>query len=82
MAKNPNLPKHHLVKDDGKWKLKPEGGGRAKKVFDRKADATAGGALADALGKNGGSVRIHKQDGTIQEERTFPRGKDPRKSPG
>lgn len=28
------------------------------------------------------SVRIHKQDGKIQEERTYPRAADPRKSKG
>lgn len=82
MAKEPELPKHHLVQDGDKWKLKPEGGGRAKAVFDKKADATKGGAIADALGKAGGSVRIHKTDGTIQEERTYPRGRDPRGSKG
>ncbi len=28
------------------------------------------------------SVRIHKGDGTFQEERTYPRSADPRKSKG
>jgi hypothetical protein len=28
------------------------------------------------------SVRIHKQDGRIQEERTYPRSADPRRSKG
>lgn len=28
------------------------------------------------------SVRIHKQDGKIQEERTYPRSTDPRRSKG
>jgi hypothetical protein len=28
------------------------------------------------------SVRIHKADGTIQEERTYPRSADPRSSKG
>ncbi|WP_370322851.1 DUF2188 domain-containing protein [Oricola sp.] len=81
MAKD-DLPKFHLVEKDDKWRLEPEGGGRAKRVFDSKAEATAGGALKDALGKHGGSVRIHKRDGEIQEERTFPRSKDPKNSPG
>ena len=51
-------------------------------LFDRKADATKGGALADAIGKGGGSVRIRKVDNTIQEERTIPPAKDPRKTKG
>ena len=79
---NDKLPKYHLVEKDQKWRLEPEGGGRAKRVFDKKSDATAGGALKEALGIAGGSVRIHKQDGKIQEERTFPRSKDPKSSPG
>lgn len=81
MAKS-KLPKYDLVKRQKGWALEPQGGGRAKKLFDKKAEATKGGALNDALGKDGGSVRIRKQDGKIQEERTFPRSKDPRSSPG
>jgi hypothetical protein len=78
------LRKLHLVKDKDKkdWALKPEGGGRAVRRFDKKQDATKGGAISDALGKQGGSVRIHKQDGEIQEERTYPGSKDPPKSAG
>jgi hypothetical protein len=34
------------------------------------------------LGNQGGSVRIHKQDGQIQEERTYPGSKDPPGSRG
>lgn len=78
------LEKYHLTHDSkaGNWRLEKEGAKRAAKVFESKADATKGGALADAIGKHGGSVRIHKQDGTIQEERTFPRSSDPRSSKG
>lgn len=82
MAKKPDLPKYHLVSKDDKWRLEPEGGGRAKRVFESKAEATAGGALKAALGNAGGSVRIHKGDGQIQEERTFPRSRDPKDSKG
>lgn len=84
MAKKPNLPKYHLVKDPKKddWKLEPQGGGRARRRFDTKGEATKGGVLSDALGAGGGSVRIHKTDGTIQEERTFPRGRDSKDSKG
>lgn len=80
----PKLPKFHLVKDtkQNNWKLEPEGGGRARARFETKGEATAGGTLSGALGKAGGSVRIHKTDGTIQEERTFPRSRDPKDSKG
>lgn len=29
-----------------------------------------------------GSLKIHKEDGTFQEERTYPRSADPSRSPG
>jgi hypothetical protein len=29
-----------------------------------------------------GSLKIHKPDGTFEEERTYPRSADPQKSPG
>ena len=79
------MDKYHLTHDPkaDKWRLQKEGSDRAKRVFDTKAEATKGGALAGALGAAGGSVRIHKKEGgQIQEERTFPRSADPKKSKG
>jgi hypothetical protein len=77
------LPKYTVSKrDDGKWALEKDGASRATKLFDKKADLTKGGALKDALGKDGGSVKIQKVDGKYQEERTYPRGSDPKGSPG
>lgn len=79
----PNLPKFTLSKNQGKdvWQLK-DGAGHVKKEFDTKAEATAGGVLEKAVGSAGGSVRIQKEDGKIQEERTYPRSEDPKKSKG
>ena len=79
-----DLPKYTLTHDDKKddWVLKKDGSDRATRRFENKADATKGGALADALGSAGGSVKIQKKDGLYQEERTFPRSKDPKKSKG
>lgn len=76
------LDKYTLHKDaeSEKWRLEKEGSDRAKRVFDRKTDALTG--LRDAVGPGGGSVRIRKVDNTIQEERTYPRSKDPKKTPG
>lgn len=84
MAKKPDLPRYHLTKDEkkGDWKLQQEGSDRAKRRFDTKEEATAGGVLSKAVGPDGGSVRIHKTDGVIQEERTFPGSRDPKGSPG
>jgi len=78
------LPKYTLSHDEKRndWVLREDGVSRARKRFDNKADATAGGALRDALGKTGGSVKIQKRNGLYQEERTYPRSKDPKRSPG
>lgn len=74
------LPRYDLVKDKkaDDWALKK--GDQVVKRFDKKSDATAGGVLKKTIGGEG-SVRIHKENNRIQEERTFPRSKDP-KSPG
>lgn len=79
-----NLPKFTLTKDNKRkdWVLKKEGESRAKRRFNTKSEATKGGTLSSAIGATGGSVRIRKEDGTIQEERTFPRSRDPKKTPG
>ena len=84
MAKDRNLPQFHLTKDaaKGDWALRKAGAERATRRFDTKTEATAGGVLSEAVGKGGGSVRIHLESGRIQEERTFPRGRDPKQSPG
>lgn len=79
-----NLRKFHLIHDAKKddWVLRQEGKARASARYETKAEATAGGELKSALGKQGGSVRIHKKSGSIQEERTFPRSKDPKSTKG
>jgi len=79
MAKG-KLPRFDLVKDkkNDDWALKR--GDKVVERFDTKADATAGGVLKGAVGE--GTVRIHKEDGKIQEERTYPRSEDPKGSPG
>jgi hypothetical protein len=70
---------HNKAKD--KWELGNATQG-VLKSFANKTKATSGGVLSKAIGADGGSVRIHKTDGKIQEERTYPRSADPKKSPG
>lgn len=67
------LPKFTLSYDEKRenWALKEDGASRAKARFDTKSEATKGGALEEALGRNGGSVKIQRTDGQFQEERTF-----------
>lgn len=78
------LPKYTLSKNESKdnWELKNDATRRVAESFDTKADATRGGALERAVGPAGGSVKIQKENGRIQEERTYPRAADPKKSPG
>jgi hypothetical protein len=78
------LRKATLSHDDGsgKWKLTDDKTDRTIRSFENKADATAGGVLKKALGSEGGSVKIQKENGRYQEERTFPRSSDPKQSKG
>ncbi len=65
-----------------RWPLTDDKTDRVIKTFATKEDATAGGVLRKLLGADGGSVKIQLKNGKIQEERTFPKSKDPKKSPG
>ncbi len=78
------LPKLTLEKNDrtGRWDLTSDKTDRTVKSFTTKSEATKGGALERALGPEGGSVKIQKENGRYQEERTYPRSKDPRASKG
>lgn len=78
------LKKFTLTKNEKKnsWDLTNDQTDRVVKRFDTKADATRRGALKQAVGQDGGSVKIQKTDGEFQEERTFPRTKDPKGSEG
>ena len=78
------LPRYTLSPDSekGDWVLMREGASRATRRFATKAEATKGGVLEDVIDKEGGSVRIQRMDGTYEEERTFPRSRDPKNIPG
>ncbi len=72
----------HLVKKDGVYKLKRENALRASKVIDsNKVDAIKK-AKEFILKNGGGSLKIHKVNGRIQEERTYPKSKDPIQTKG
>lgn len=81
MAKLPRYTLSHNEKKD-RWELANDKTDQVVKTFETKASATSGGALGKAIGPGGGSVKIQKLDGKIQEERTFPGDRDPKKSPG
>lgn len=78
------LPKFTLEKNESenRWDLVNDLSNRTVKTFETKADATKAGALEKAVGSNGGAVKIQKANGRIQEERTYSRSAEPRRSPG
>jgi hypothetical protein len=78
------LPKFTLDYDKKiqRWSLEKDRTSEVVKTFKTKDAATKGGVLEKVLGEGGGSVKIKKLDQTYQEERTFPRKADPRKSEG
>jgi len=69
----------HLTSDGDRWKLKDQDDG-AVLFFDTKAEALQGST--QFMRERGGSLRIHRADGTFQQERTYPRALDPVESRG
>lgn len=69
-----NRKTYHVTSRDGDWVVQAEKAARASSKHPNKAEAVD---RAVELAKSQGlsQVIIHKQDGTIQEERTY--GKDP-----
>ena len=63
------------------WKVKQEGGKTVTKT-PTKAEAVQTASKVARKDKKKASVVIRKANGRIQEERTYPRGSDPRKTKG
>lgn len=76
------LDKYDLSKKDGSWTLKKQGSERASKVFGRNKQLAVSESAKMLKNSDGASLRIHNLDGTIQEERTYPRAADPVRSKG
>jgi len=72
----------HLVHEDGKYKLKKENAERASKVIDANKIDAIKQSKEFILNHGGGSLKIHKNEGGFQEERTYPKSIDPKKSKG
>ena len=69
-----------LVKRGNQWVQ--EGGGRVVPRGPLKSEAVKKTAEAAKRDPEPVTVKIHKQNGRIQEERTYPRSADPRQSKG
>jgi hypothetical protein len=72
----------HLVHDNGVYKLKKENANRASKVIDANKPEAIKKAKEFIINQGGGSLKIHKNNGGFQEERTYPRAIDPKKTKG
>lgn len=71
-----------IVKSDDGWKATSNGRTvRGTKAPTKAATISQTAATARATDEPV-SVRIHKENGRIQEERTYPRSADPKKSKG
>ncbi len=71
MAKNSN--NYSVSPHDDGWQVKRDGASRASDVFDRKSDALERGRELAKDSK--GELRIHGQDGRIQDSDSY--GNDP-----
>lgn len=74
------MDNYHLTHAGDHWALTKEGATRASHTAPTKEELLTKTA-AFMEGKTA-SVKIHKADGTVQEERTYPRSADPRASKG
>ena len=74
------LQRYHLQKKNDEWRLRKAGSNRAVVKADTKENAIL--EMRGYMQTHEVSVRIHKVNGRIQEERTYPRGKDPSGSKG
>ena len=67
---------YHVTKTDEGWEGKIEKGKRASVKGKTKKEVVKK-TIEIAKKQGNSSVKIHKQDGKIQEERTYPKGTDP-----
>jgi hypothetical protein len=74
------MDNYHVSKSGDGWELKKQGASRASRTASTKAEIVQ--LASDFLDGKTASLKIHKEDGTIQEERTYPRSADPVKSKG
>jgi len=72
------MDNYHNTKSGDKWQLKKEGNKSTSLTADTKQKIIK--ETSNFMSNKIGSVKIHKQNSNIQEERTYQRRNDPRKS--
>ena len=74
------MQNYHVTPTDTGWQLIKEGASRpARRAQTKKEMLTL---MQEFMEGKKASVKIHLQDGSIQEERTYPRRADPASTPG
>lgn len=74
------MDNYHITKNGDKWDFKKEGAQRASKTATTKKEVIT--KMRDYMENKVGSVKIHKEDGKFQEERTYQGKNDPHESKG
>jgi len=74
------MDNYYITKKDDKWQFKKQGSDRAIKNSSTKKDIVS--YMQQYMKNKKGSVKIQGIDGKFQEERTYPRLADSRKSKG
>ncbi len=74
------MDNYHITKSGDEWKLKKEGANRSTLKGTTKAEVIQ--KTREFMDDKKGSVKIHKENGQFQEERTYQRKDDPRQSKG
>ena len=69
------MKNYHLIPTPEGWEVSREKASSPLGIYHTKKQAMA--ACAALLNEREGSLKIHKKDGSIQEERTYPQAADP-----
>ena len=74
------MDNYHITKNGENWQLKKTGNERATLIADTKAEVIK--EMREYMQDHEGSVKVHRADGVIQTEWTYPKSADPHKTPG
>lgn len=74
------MDNYHLSPTSEGWELKKAGADRASKRAATQQELLS--SLQEFFAGKTVSVKVHKADGTLEEERTYPRSADPRRTKG
>ena len=74
------MENYHVKKHQDHWDLTKEGAAHAAISKPTKAELMS--AMETFVKDKKVSVKVHKEDGRFEEERTYPRSSDPKRSPG